>query len=194
MQLALVTPPAGAVISLADAKLHLRVEHNAEDAYIPLLVDTAEALVAGRDGWTGRALMPQTWRLTLNAFPEHECLRLPLPPLVSVSSVTYYDAANALQTFNAADYSVLANDTPGRIELNALASWPVTYRRPDAVQVVFSCGYASAAAVPPAIRQAALIVLAALYANRGDDGSFRIPPAVRHLLGAQKCWGPDDWQ
>jgi uncharacterized phiE125 gp8 family phage protein len=193
MQLALVTPPASALVTLAQAKMHLRVEHAVENDYITDLIATAEAMVTGRDGWTGKAGLSQTWRLTRRDFPSLSMLRLPLPPLVSVTHIKYYDGANALQTFSSANYAVMTGDTPGFIELLATIGWPTTYSRPDAVEIQFVCGFTDAASAPPGIKQAVLIVLAALYAGRGDMGAVVIPHALRRLLGAHKCWSPDDW-
>lgn len=194
MQLTLHVAPSGSLVTLAEAKAHLRIEHTAEDAYLPALIATAEALVAGRDGWTGRALLTQTWKLTLPGFPSASCLRLPLPPLRSVTHVKYYDSANVQQTLSSADYSVLTADTPGRLELNATAGWPGVYTRPDAAEVQFEAGYGTAGDVPAPIKHAVLIVLGALYANRGDmGGTVAVPGAVRRLLASYKAWGLNDW-
>lgn len=191
MNLTLVTPPASAAITLAEAKTHLRVEHDVENDYLPGLVAAAEALVSGRDGWTGRALLPQTWRMTLPGFPVGDCIRLPFPPLVSVTHVKYYDTNNAQQTFSADNYAVVTTDTPGKVELLATKGWSSAYSRYDAVEVQFVCGYADAASVPAPIKHAILIVLAALYRNRGDE-AFTMPEAVRRLLASYKVWGFDD--
>ena len=193
MQLTLVTPPAGALVSLAEAKMHLRVEHDAEDDYLPTLIASAEALVGGRDGWTGRALLEQTWRLVLPGFPIAPTIRLPFPPLQSVTHVKYYDANNDLQTYAASNYLVQTGDTPGRLDLLATIGWPSAYSRRDAVEVEFVCGYADAASVPAPVKHAALLILAALYRNRGDEG-FTMPAAVRRLLAPYKAWGYDDWK
>jgi len=193
MQLALVTPPASALVTLAQAKMHLRVEHAVENDYLTDLIATAEAMITGRDGWTGKAGLSQTWRWTLRGFPSLSVMRFPLPPLVSVTHIKYYDGNNAQQTFAPSNYVVMTGDTPGTLELLPTIGWPVTYSRPDAVEAEFVCGFTDAASTPPAIKQAILIVLAALYAGRGDMGAVAMPHAIRRLLGAHKCWSPDDW-
>lgn len=77
----LITPPADAVVSLDEAKAHLRVLHDDEDRYIADLIKTATAYLDGLDGVLGRALAPQTWRAV---FSEGSCTdRLPIGPIVS---------------------------------------------------------------------------------------------------------------
>lgn len=188
MHLTLVTPPASAIVTLAEAKTHLRVEHDVENDYIPTLVDAAEALILGREGWTGRASTEQTWKLSLEGFPIDDCIELPFPPLRSVTHVKYYDPDNVQQTFSSAKYAVITDETPGEIELLATQGWPSTYPRHDAVEVQFVCGYDT---IPAPIKHATLITLASLYRNRGDE-SFQMPAAVRRLLAPYKTWCFDD--
>jgi len=60
----LVTPPAQPVITLAEAKAHLRVDIDAEDSLIEGMVAAATAHLDGWRGVLGRAIMPQAWRET----------------------------------------------------------------------------------------------------------------------------------
>lgn len=77
----IITPPTDAVVSLGEAKAHLRVMHDDEDRYIGNLVETATAYLDGLDGVLGLALGPQTWRAV---FSEGSCTdRLPIGPVVS---------------------------------------------------------------------------------------------------------------
>ena len=57
-----VTPPTQPIVELNDAKAHLRVDHDHEDALIQTYLDAATAWVDGFDGVLGRCVMPQTWR------------------------------------------------------------------------------------------------------------------------------------
>lgn len=77
----LLVPPGDAVVTLSEAKDHLRVLHDDEDALIASLIETATAYLDGLDGVLGRALGPQTWRAV---FLEGSCTdRLPIGPIVS---------------------------------------------------------------------------------------------------------------
>lgn len=57
----LITPPVGPVVSLADLKAHLRVDHSDEDALITSLEAGAVAYLDGWGGILGRCIMAQTW-------------------------------------------------------------------------------------------------------------------------------------
>ncbi|OLS51863.1 head-tail connector protein [Rhodovulum sulfidophilum] len=60
----LVTPPSAPVVSLEDAKMHLRIDHADQDAMIEGLVLAATAHLDGWRGVLGRAIMPQVWQET----------------------------------------------------------------------------------------------------------------------------------
>ena len=58
-----VTPPVEPVLTLDEAKEHLRVVHSDEDLLIQSLIDAAVSWLDGWDGVLGRCIMPQTWRI-----------------------------------------------------------------------------------------------------------------------------------
>lgn len=77
----LVTPPAVAPVTLEDAKLHCRIDHNEDDGLIGAFVAAA---VGHLDGWTGvlgRCIMPQTWSVTVAAGE----VVLPMPDVTEAS-------------------------------------------------------------------------------------------------------------
>src|SRR5678809_194962 len=107
MALELITPPEETPVTLEEAKAHLRIDHDDDDVYVQGLIDAATGMVDGRYGSLGRALEPQTWELVLDRFPcwpYHICI--PLPPLLSVDSITYTDGDDVEQTIDSADYEV----------------------------------------------------------------------------------------
>lgn len=208
-----VTPPAP-IVTTADAKKHLRVEHPDDDAYIDALVATATAWIDGADGWLGRALGVQTWDLKLDSVATyrrsdwwHWCssygwrVRLPLPPLVEVVSVTYKDAAGATQTLAPSGYAVHGVDASqgGFLALANGASWPAIQYGPEAVTVRFRAGYPNAGdppvtTVPAPIRHAILLMIGHLYHHReevtaGQGGKpERLPMGVDALLSPYRVF------
>ena len=75
----IITGPSEEPITLAEAKLHLRVEHNADDSLITALISTARQAAESR---THRALISRQFRLTLENWQDS--IELPNPPLISV--------------------------------------------------------------------------------------------------------------
>jgi len=138
--------PAITPVSLADLKASLRVDHSDDDAVIGALLAAA---VNHFDGWTGilgRCLVEQTWRQDFGCFTD--CLRLPLAPVLTVESVTYFDGENAQQTLAASVYGLFSDARGPYVGLKPDQSWPGSYSRRDAVSVTFKAGYATTPAVP----------------------------------------------
>ena len=168
MDLELTSAPATALVSTAEVKSHLRIDHALEDTQLDALAAAALNLIEGRSGYLRRALVTQTWKWRVCEFPIERRIYLPFPPLQSLTSIKYYDADNVEQTFSSSNYGVNPRAFRGFVELNRSASWPGTYERFDAVTLEFVAGYGAAAAVPQAIKQAALLLIGDMYANRGD--------------------------
>lgn len=167
MRLKLVTPPVVQPVTLDEAKAHLRVTAADEDAHITSLIAAAVGHVDGPSGVLGRALVEQEWDLLLDAFPCDE-LELPLPPLRSVTSITYVDEQGATQTLAPAAYEV---DASGVVLPAYGQTWPRTRAQRNAVTVRFKAGYGTTgASVPAAIRAAILLLVGDLYANREAQG------------------------
>lgn len=162
MPLTLTTPPAIEPVTLAEAKAHLKLDTDADDALITTLIAAARA----RAEWhTGRALITQSWTLWLDAWPQ--VIALPLPPLQAVTSVTTYGRDGAAHVLDASTYFV--DTIAGRIALKDGHAPPTDLRRLNAVAVAFTAGYGSAAAdVPAPLREAILELITFLYEHRGE--------------------------
>lgn len=168
-------PPATGVLTLAEIKAHLRVDHTNEDALIAIYLDAATAHLDGWTGILGRCLVTQTW---VAKFEEFEAeMDLPFPG-AAVSSVTYYDGANALQTLASTVYTVSHEDGGSHLELKFGQAWPTTYDRPDAIAVTATYGFGSAADVPSSLKAAIMLHVGAMFENRGDSE----PPAAHDAL------------
>ena len=155
----LLIAPTALPITLDDAKLNLRETENHLDniitAWIMGVTDHAEH-------YMGRAIMQQSWRVTLNAFPDE--IVLPYPPVISVAAITYRDKDNLEQTLSADQY-VLDNTTePCRIVPANKLSWPDTHAQINAVKIDIVCGYGTnATATPYGIRLYLLAKLVEQY-------------------------------
>lgn len=170
MNIVLVTGPAVEPISLSDAKKQCKADDFTDD---DVLINSL--IVAARqwaEGETHRALLQQTWRLTLDEFPaDGDVIELPVPPLMAVTSITYVDANGDTQTLATSEYTVDVDAFVGRVFLKYGKVWPVTRDERNAVTITFKSGYGTTAGtVPQAIRSAILLRIADLYENR--EGAF----------------------
>lgn len=185
MGLTLVTAPDGEPVVPTEAINHLRLEEaTEEDALVASLVKSSREFA---EGFTNRALITQTWKLTLDCFPT--TILLPKPPLQSVVSIKYTDTAGVEQTVSAADYQVDITSEPGRVVPAWGKYWPTTRGELNAVRITFTCGYGDAASVPEAIKQAVLLMVGGGYENRESIITGTIVddnPAVKSLLWAHR--------
>lgn len=167
MGLTLIATPGVEPVTLAEAKLHLRVDAADDDTLIAALIVAARNQAESR---TGRALVTQQWRLDLDRFPV-DTIDLPLPPLQSVESITHLDHDGVRQTLAASEYTVISNETPGVVLPAYGKSWPSCRVAPGSVQISFTAGYGATAAVPQAIRQWMLLQVGAWHESRESDPS-----------------------
>ncbi|HVL75307.1 MAG TPA: head-tail connector protein [Noviherbaspirillum sp.] len=188
MNLRLVTPPDGELIPLNEVKTHLRVDSalTADDGLIQSLVTAAMQTAEHR---TGRSLLPQTWELALDRFPEK--IALDKPPIIEVESVKYVDANGDLQILPESDYLLDDFGEPGRLIPAYSKSWPMTREQPNAVRIRFRAGYENAAAVPQAIKQWILLTVGTMYENREGvvvGQSVQSLPHIDGLLDRATVW------
>lgn len=171
-------PPASPVVSLAEAKRHLRVFHDDDDADITAMVAAAEAAIEGPYG-IGIALSPQTWRLSLDHFPCE--IIVPLGPVTAVTSVAYSDANGSPATVSGLRLDL--DSSPLRIWPARDTAWPETYCEPGVVKITFSCGYAT---LPQDLRWAILLLVGHFYQNREavttDLKAVDLPMGVASIL------------
>ena len=182
--LRVVTPPSVEPVSVAEVKAQARVDLADEDTliegYIRAARETLERLL-----W--RAFITQTLELTLDGWPEGSEIRLPRPPLQSVTAVRYTTEDGTLKTLDPALYVVDAASEPGRVVLKRGKSWPSETLVPAAgVKVEYVAGYGDQASdVPEPIRQAILLLAAHWYEHReavSDGRMVEVPMGVWWLV------------
>ena len=121
---------------------------------------------------TGRQLITATWEYWLDAFPAQTAIELPHPPLQAVLSVKYDDGDGVEQTWDVANYRVIApsgDRAPrGRIVLAAGASWPTTLVQQAAVRIRYLAGYGDAPGSVPELDQHVLMTLVGHFHRYGE--------------------------
>lgn len=160
MEPRLVTAPAEEPVTLAEAKAHLRLEHNEDDVYVESLITAARQYVE-QICW--RRVVTQEWELVLGGFPGADEISLAKEDLKSVESVQYVDANGDEQTLSPDVYAVDAVSEPGRVVLAPGQSWPATAEREDAVRVRFKAG------CPRPVAQAILLLVSQMYEHRTPE-------------------------
>lgn len=191
-----VTAPAQMPITLDEAKAHARVpdDFTAEDPLLVGYVRAATEHFDGADGYLARAILRQTWDLTLDRFPGYsdEAIEIPLPPLISVSSVSYVDTAGDTQTWSAAEYQVDTASEPGRLVPAYGYKWPSTRDQLGSVTIRFVAGYGSDPADAPERIRLAVAQLAAHWYNEREalaPGQVnRVPYNIENAVANYRIW------
>ena len=206
MNLKVLVQPTVEPVSLADMKEFLRVTASSEDTTITALIAAAREHV---ERFTRRTLTYTTYRLTMDAFPDGD-IELPRSAAAALAAntvtgiayatprVRYYDGDGDLQTMVLdTDYELLLDDNPPRIVTLALEVWPLTLTgQRGAVEVDFIAGYgATAASVPPMLRQAVRMLVSHWYEHREAVGNFgqEVPLAVDSILRLYQDGGYNSW-
>ena len=191
MPMQLITLPAGEPVSLAEAKLHLRVDFDDDDSLIQVLISAARQAA---ETLTNRQLVTARWRMVLDSFPgpslmgvpagqtftlPGHAVLLPKSPVQSVVEIRYLDMAGAWQVMPAANYTVDCACEPARITPVFGQIWPIALPQIGAVSVIFDAGYGNASAVPEGIKTWIKLRLGSLYVHREEVASMtrgRIDP------------------
>lgn len=189
MALTRIQAPAVTPLTLAEVKQHLRVTSSDQDALIALYLQAATDYIDGEWGFLGRAIITQTWRLTLDEFPLAE-IRIPLPPLQSVIAIRYDDAAGNEQIVGTGNYFVDSESEPGWIVPAGDLTWPTTLDGINAVRIEFVAGYPSGGGSPPDltanvpfnIKAGLLLMIAEMMEHREENiqSTSSVSPNVAH--------------
>jgi uncharacterized phiE125 gp8 family phage protein len=168
MALNLISGPASEPLFIEEVKQHLHVDSEEQDALLFALIAAARQHLDGETGYLGRSLITQTWELTLDHFPFGENpIYLPLPPIQSISQITYIDPAGVTQTLASNKYQLSADKTWLPSVRPAYAEyWPTTRNQKDAVQVRFVAGYGDSNDIPGPLKVGMLLLIGHYFANR----------------------------
>lgn len=158
------------VITLAEAKIHLRILAAADDTYITSLITAAREWC---ELYTERAIGTQTLEIALDEFPAAFVL---VPSVQSVTSVKYLDVNNVEQTVTSTDYVLDNYSNPAWVVPAYSKVWPATYCTANAVKLRFVAGYDGGNPCPQAMIAAMKLMIGHLYENRQEDvlGNTRI--------------------
>jgi len=169
MSLSRITDPTERCVKVGEAKEFLRIRGStAEDYLFRSFIVVAEDYA---ENYMKRSIMPQQWRLKLDAIPADDQIELPRGPLstvaTAVSNFSYYDSTNATNAMPSTAYTVDTADTIPRIYLTYDSSWPSGIRNyKDSINIEYWTGYPSADAVPEDIKTWVKLRVGSYYENR----------------------------
>jgi uncharacterized phiE125 gp8 family phage protein len=159
----IVIEPPSPVVTVAEAKRHLRIEADIteDDAHIEGLIAAATAWLDGPDGWLGRALGGQILEWQSDTWP---CVGfgLPYPPEVEILSIKYIDPGGDEQTW----------PIPSPLYFDDL---PAVRGRSGDIKIRYRAGYGAfnnedppvwVNAIPAPLRVAILMLVAQWYETR----------------------------
>jgi uncharacterized phiE125 gp8 family phage protein len=176
--LTILTRSSTLPLTLAQAKDHLRVDHDADDSAIAGYLESAVDMIERRAGRTLRGL---TGILHLNQFPSGaDPIHVPRPPLVSVTSITYTNPSGSSVTLSSGLYEVITSAVPGEVIPVNGQSWPTALDRRGSVRVTFAAG--NAADVPASLLDAIRLYLDLDYHDNDATKSQRIRDRIDSLI------------
>ena len=167
--------PAVRPVIWEQLKSQCRITDDQEQIYGEQLLDAATQWV---EEYTQRALITQTWALTMDGFYDcsyvtEDVIYVPRPPLLAVSTIVYLDANGTSTTLASTQYRVATASHPGRIEQAYGTLWPTTRGVIGDVVITHTAGYgAAASSVPVAIKQAIMLLAAYWFVQREAVGSM----------------------
>ncbi|MFS8039226.1 hypothetical protein ACI7BZ_20075 [Xanthobacter sp. AM11] len=176
----LLAGPAAEPLTRAEAKAFLRIDHAADDALIDALVMAARRRVEVE---TGRALMTQSWRFRLDAWPLRGLVPTPLSPVREILGATVAAADGSAVALPAGALVLLADRAPALIRVDrALAPAPACPH--GGIVISIAAGYGPLAAdVPADLVQAVRLLLAHFHEHRDGPGeATRLPAAAIALM------------
>lgn len=192
MPLRLTTGPAVEPVEVSEVKLHSRIDTDADDAKIAVLIKAAREFL---ESVTNRQFITATYTLTMDRFPGGDDIELPIAPLQSVESIKYLDASGNQQTLSGTAYdAVIHDDGYGHVYVDRSVGWPSVGDYRNAVEIIYTCGHGdTAATVPERIKQAIYLLVAHWYEHREavvvGTISSELPMSLRMLISNIKIRG-----
>lgn len=184
-----VQKPEQKPVSIPQLKQWLWIEHADDDALLGPMLDGAIAKIDGPSG-IGYAMMRQTWRKSMDAFPP--CILLPGAPVKGIATVRYLDSAGVEQSLPDTAYRLDEDAEPARLVPAPGMTWPATLRTIGAVKVDYLLGEEAAADVQPDLIDAICLIVGHRYKHReaaSDQKAETLPFGVDWILAAHSRGG-----
>lgn len=181
MTYAQIAAPAREPVTLAEAKAHMRLDEDNEDAFITALISIARCHL---EHTTGLALMSQAFRLYLDRWPADGVVRIARGPVLTIDAVTVYDGEGVAQAVPLAGHGLDGRARPARF---CLPHPPAPGRAMNGIEIDFTAGFGETGAdVPDELKRALMMHVALMFAYRGvvppGDQPAAIPDGYDRLV------------
>ncbi|HVV94715.1 MAG TPA: phage head-tail connector protein [Hyphomicrobiales bacterium] len=177
MSLSLLAPPAEEPVALDDAKGWLKLDQDTDDDLVRALIVAARLQV---EALTGRVLVTQNWRLTLDCWPPGGLVSVPLAPVASLAAAAVIAGDGTAIAIDPATVTLDAASLPPRLlALDRPASRGFAGIRFDLV-----AGYGGAADVPAPLVEAMRLMIGHWYGHRDELGTPGAEPAIPRAASA----------
>ena len=172
--------PASSPVTVAEAKLHCRVDiDNDDDAFEDIFIPAATRTV---EEYLSAGLFTQTWQLAADDWADE----IPLPrakKLQSITAVQYYAADGTLTTLSTSIYGTLTTGEPAVLVRKPNQAFPsLQSDRRARVLVTYVVGWSDVAAVPAWAKTAILEIVRLRYSGQqawnGDIEAMLAPHRV----------------
>ena len=193
MSYSIITPATLKALTVQEVKDYLRVDSDAEDTLLGVLIDASTQMA---ESYLGRFLLTTVIEEFYDFFPvyktgvdpfhgDRNIIFLSRGPVQSVASVKYIDGNGDEQTVTASDYLTDLVSEPSRIMPNE--GWLGTKDTVNAVIIRYTCGYTQASDVPANIKMAMLLMIGEMYEKRVDS-VHRLPTASEYLMNPYRVF------
>jgi len=162
-RLKLYSGPAIEPVTLAEARVQMRVDISEDNDYIEGLIQSARMQI---EKYGHRCMITQTWDEYFDEWPDGDALALMKQPLQSITSIVYTDSGGTAYTLSTDVYEAVS--LPSMAVLKYNQTWPsATLKTVNAIRVRYVAGFGDAASDVPEIARTAIRLLTAhLYENR----------------------------
>jgi hypothetical protein len=194
MSMTLLTPPSVEPLTWAEVKAFLRLDSDAEQSLGNTFIMAARQLV---ENYTGRALLSQRWRMTLDAWPRPvqqssysatgcvvnmfaRRVFLPKIPVLAVETIKVFAVDGSSVTLPETAYSI--DPISGKVAFSSSAVLVDPSKPTAGIEIDFSAGYGTTAESVPAPLKHAMLVLVGLSFEERIPEQGALPTAVASLL------------
>lgn len=163
------------MLTTAQVKEHLRIEHSEEDDYIDNLTAAAYQLA---EKYTNTAILDAEKIDYLDDFED--LIYLKFSPVQSITSIAYNDEDGNQQAQS--DYYLNSRNQRATLKPIYNGTWPITDNTYENVVITYKAGYAT---IPDQINQAVLLIVGSLYEQRENHSNVpanKVPVSAEYLL------------